>query len=439
VPIGTVTFRSGPRQGRSFGLTWDAGQALNGHMVLVGGSGSGKTFQLRRILSDLAHQGMRVHVIDPHGDLDLGSSLTDSRTFSDSTPFGLNPLEVSDDPLFGGVRRQANAFVNLLLRQATLGEKQKGALFRELIDLYARYGFDMDDPRTWALSFDPRTWARQGKRHPTLSDLSRAVWDRCVAMKVGVAGAAARKFEEVARLQAKAYRLRLKKARGEEVEAALAKAKADFLAAMGEALERMETGRELEDLVAWDSFDVVKGLHERLVGLERSGIFKGRAAEFDAGRPVWRYAISPLSRDEQQFFVDCLLMRLFHAAKARGEADGPDTAIVLDEASIFVDRDDDHILNILFREARKFGVMVILAAQEISMFPPAILSSAATKLILGVDDMYHRATEDRLGLERGRLKWLKPQRTALVQLKRRPGEDDSLGQGFYEVELGRGG
>jgi DNA helicase HerA-like ATPase len=148
---------------------------------------------------------------------------------------------------------------------------------------------------------------------------------------------------------------------------------------------------------------------------------------------VWRYDIAPLSRAESQFFVDCLLTKIFRHAKTRGEADGPDTVIVIDEASIFVDKDDDHIINILIREGRKFGVMIILAAQEVSVFPPAILSSAATKLILGVDDLYHKATEDRLGFERGKLKYLKPKKTAFVQCKR--SVEDSLGQGFYEVEI----
>lgn len=102
--------------------------------------------------------------------------------------------------------------------------------------------------------------------------------------------------------------------------------------------------------------------------------------------------------------------------------------------SPFVDKDEDHIINILFREARKFGVMVMLAAQEIGSFPQAVLSSSATKMILGIDDIYHRATEDRLGLERGKLKYIKPQQTAFVQCKRRAG-DDQLGQGFYEIRL----
>lgn len=433
ISLGSLTFRGGQRAGETVRIDWDSHSVINGHMAVIGGSGSGKTHQLRRYITELGRNGARVIVIDPHGDLGVDQRLMHSLTFSDSTEFGLNPLEIESDPLFGGVRRQANSFVNLLLRQSTLGEKQKSSLFRLLIDLYRRYGFEVENPATWSLDYDPRKWAKAAKRHPTLQDLTKAVWEKCLALKIGTTGSAVRKFDDVIRLQKKLHNLRLKKASHEDVETQLTKAKADFMEAMGAALTTMETGSELEELVAWDSFDVVKGVYDRLVSLEQSGIFKGESPRFDPQKRVWRYDIAPLSRVESQFFVDCLLTKIFRHAKTRGEANGPDTVIVIDEASIFVDKDDDHIINILIREGRKFGIMVILAAQEISMFPPAVLASTATKLILGVDDMYHKATEDRLGFERGKLKFIRPKKTAFVQCKR--GIEDSLGQGFYEVQI----
>ncbi len=433
VPLGKVTMRTGAHAGKTFGLNWDSHQVLNGHTILVGGSGTGKTHQLRRIISHLAAAGLRVHLLDVHSDV-MPDCPTHTIRFSESTEFGLNPLEVSEDPDFGGPRKKANAFINLMMRQSALGEKQKGALFRLLIDMYRRYGFYMEDAATWSLSRDPRTWAKVAKRQPTLTDLTKAVWEKCVSLKLGVSGSATRKFEEVAKCQKKLHSLRLKNAAGDEVEDALAKAKTNFLTAIQEALDKMDTGDELEELIAWDSFDVVKGLHDRLVGLERSGIFKGRAPAFDPKVPVWRYDIAPLSREESQFFVDCLAAQIFAAAKQRGEADGPDTALVIDEASIFMDKDSDHILNIIAREARKFGVMLVLATQEINTFPPAVISSAATKIILGVDERFHKATEAAFGMETGKLKFIQPQKTALVQIKNK-GRAEGLSNRFHEVEL----
>jgi hypothetical protein len=488
--------RSGPRSGQSFDLVWDSEALLNGHTILVGGSGSGKTHQLRRIVTGLGQAGIRVHVIDVHGDV-LPACATDSIRFSESTEFGLNPLEVSADPDFGGPRKRANAFISLMLRQATLGEKQKSALFRLLVDLYKRFGFELADPATWSLDYDPRpsrsnrearaddgysalpnldwfslsdtektelkrkyglkwnggtkVWqvatshpehdaavAQWGggnrKRQPVLSDLQREVYHRLVSLKLTGGTSAARSLEEVMRLQRRARGLKVRYLKGDDVEGQLAKVKDELLDAMEKALDRLETGEELDELIAWDSADAIKGLYDRICNLQQTGIFRGSAPEFDARKPVWRYDISPLSREEAQFFVDCLCAQIFAAAKQRGEADGPDTAIVIDEAAAFLCKDDDHILTIIAREARKFGIMLVLATQELGSFSPAVIASTATKVILGVDEMYHRTTETKLGLETGKLKFIRPQETALVQLKNR-GKGEGLSNRFWEVHL----
>ncbi|MBN9529735.1 MAG: ATP-binding protein [Alphaproteobacteria bacterium] len=434
VMLGSTTLRSGSRAGQRVEFAIDAAGSLNGHLILAGSSGSGKSHQLRRIVRELGRAGVRVHLIDPHGDLHVDPDITDTRVFSEATQAGLNPLEVAADPDHGGPRRAAMTFVSLMLRQATLGEKQRSALLRLLLDLYARYGFEAGNVRSWSLDFDPRDWARAPKRQPVLADLRRDVYQKLVQLKIGVPGSAARVLEDVCKLSKKLSALKVRNLRGDDVEVALDAAKRKFVETIGEAVNRVETGAEIEELIAWDSFDVVKGLYDRLETLEGSGLFKGQAPEFAATRPVWRYDISAISRNEQQFFVECLLGKLFAEAKARGEARGPDTAIVLDEASAFVDKHDEHILNILFREARKFGVMVILASQEIMTFPEAIVSSAASKMILGVDDMYHASLERRLALPKGKLKFIRPTRTALVQTRRRASDELEL-SAFFEVDI----
>lgn len=496
IRFGSVTMRGGPKAGQSFPLSLDVKQALNGHFIAVGGSGAGKTHQLRSVARQLADAGIRVHIVDVHGDI-IPDCPTHSIRFSESTEFGLNPLEVSADPDYGGPRKKANAFINLMLRQSTLGEKQKSALFRLLMDMYQRWGFLRDDPTTWGLDVDPRQqrqkpvvqpeegfralpgidwfskaederrqlkksfslkwygdgrvweipedhprlaealerWGGEiGKRHPALSDLRKEIWNKLVALKLTGSGSAARKLEDVMRLQKRVRSLKMRNMRGDEVETQLGKAKNDFLASIQEALGHVETGDELEELIAWDSTDAIKGLYDRVESLERSGIFKGRAPEFDPGKMIWRYDISSLSREESQFFVDCLASQIFNDCKQRGESEGPDTAILIDEAPRFLDKDDDHILNVIARESRKFGLMLGLAAQEINTFPQAIISSSACKIVLGVDEMYHKLTEQKLGLDPGKLKFIRPQETALIQIKNK-GKGEGLTNKFWEVDL----
>src|SRR3546814_10512950 len=43
-------------------------------------------------------------------------------------------------------------------------------------------------------------------------------------------------------------------------------------------------------------------------------------------------------------------------AKARGQRDNPDTFIIIDEAHKFMSPDNEHIMNRMAREVRKFGV-----------------------------------------------------------------------------------
>lgn len=428
IPLGTGRLSGGSE----YKLFWNSHETVNGHTLLVGGTGAGKTYQLTRFATALGLGGIRTLVVDVHGDIHPDCP-TSTVLFSESTEFGLNPLAVSPDPHHGGVRKRANSFIALLARQMALGDKQKSALYRLLVDLYRSYGFEVDKPDTWSLDVDPRPWAKSRKRHPTLRDLTRHVENKLKAMRWGLSGQALVQFQEVQKLQRKLLALRVQDRQGHDVLDKLEKAKAAAVDAYAEALDKMERGDELDELLGWETPDAIKGLWDRLCSLEASGIFRGRAPAFDPGCPVWRYDISPLSRAEQQFFVQCLAEQQFYDAKERGEAEGPDLALIIDEAVNHVDDDDDHIVNVLLREVRKFGVMVVLAAQELGTFPKPVLSSTATKLLLGIDATEQKAVERRLGLEDGKLRCINPQLTALVQVQRRGAKVPQ--QGYVDVNV----
>ena len=83
-----------------------------------------------------------------HGDLCDGMPEDQVHTvrFSEQSPYGLQPLELLDDPDLGGVRRRALAFIALMARQGALGQRQRPALFRLLVEGYRRFGFYADVP-----------------------------------------------------------------------------------------------------------------------------------------------------------------------------------------------------------------------------------------------------------------------------------------------------
>ena len=460
-------------------VVFDSRRVVNGHMLVAGPSGTGKSHQLNRMILSLAEQGAKqVFVIDIHGDLadfedlkpfrnaPVPDNLVQSIKFGEQTRYGLPPLDLLNDPE-GGPRKRANAFINLMERQGALGPKQKTALFRLVIDLYKRHGFLMDDPATWTLDYDPRqvrvrvvvarpgmialpaldwfdkndeekdtlkrkygvrfngetkcwevpdshplaaeardAWGSNGaKRFPTLADVRRHLWDRLVMMKTGQSAPAIRALDKVMSLASKRARLRTRKLSmaGEEdmekLEATLAKAQAESLEAFQDGMERVDSGQELEELLLWDSADAIKGLFDRIEALERSGIFKGEPPPFDLSVPIWRFNIKSLSDDEQMLFVDVLLERIFMEAKSRGEADGPDTFIFLDEAHKFVVDDGEHIINRIVKESRKFGVGLILSSQAFVHFSDDLLMSSGLKLVLGCPEMYREPMRRKLGLD----------------------------------------
>ena len=152
------------KRGETLPVVWDSARAVNGHCLLAGMSGAGKTHTLRGIVRQMRASGppdLRVHVFDVHGDLEIeGASAV---RFSEQTPHGLNPLRVNPDPHFGGVRKQAQRFIDTIERaNRTLGPRQEAALRHILQELYAAHGFHADRPETWTLDEGEAHWLSDG-------------------------------------------------------------------------------------------------------------------------------------------------------------------------------------------------------------------------------------------------------------------------------------
>ena len=136
-------------------VIWDSDMVATRHMLIMGQSGSGKTYTLRNIINQLKNQNkdtnFRIHVFDFHGDIDLeGSS---SVKFSATTDYGFNPLIINPDLDFGGVRNKIQSFIGLINSSGrSLGPKQESVLRNLLLDLYAANGFYVNKPETWKLN-----------------------------------------------------------------------------------------------------------------------------------------------------------------------------------------------------------------------------------------------------------------------------------------------
>jgi hypothetical protein len=408
----------------------DLDRTINGHILIAGASGTGKTHQIRRILREMSAQDpeVRFHVLDVHGDIDVQGAST--CRFSETSNYGVNPLKVDADRDMGGVRKRTRAFMSSLTRTANkLGSKQEAALYNLMIDLYEDHGFLVDRPETWALDVDPRAAPRAAKRQPTLEDLRVFAEGRLQQMATGAGALAVAKLDELNR---KVRSLQRKQDKADDSDAlAVQKLRAECIDLYREYVEAVETGREMATYVRYSGRDVLQSVYERIRNLESSGVFRPRRPDFDRSCPVWRYEISSLSREEQVLFVEFVAQELFQAARRQGHVGRPRHWIVLDEAHAFVNDDADHILNVIIKEARKYGLGLILASQSLGHFPDDILANSASKVLLGIDEMFHQTTARKLAIEQKRLGFIVPRRTALVQFKR--GGDTS--NRYIDVDL----
>ncbi len=407
-------------------VIWDTKKLINGHVLIVGKSGTGKTHTLKSMVSQMSAASggkLRVHVMDVHGDIDLDGCSTVK--FSESTPYGFNPLTINPDPDFGGVRKRVQSFTAALQRTGfSLGPKQKAALRNILIDLYAANGFIENDPSTWRIPADGGG-GKYRRKQPAMEDAVRFANAKLRAMFLGTSSKAINALEKLYRKQIQ-MQSRIKNstkamdaAEAESMKVEMNKIAEDSIALFKEHLEAIQTGRELDDLIKYDSKDVMKSVVDRLENLHNIGIFSPSRPPFDSSNPIWRYDIKALSTDEKQLFVSFILEAIFLRATQMGLQSDVTELIILDEAHLFSSEEPDNPVNIIAKEARKFGLGLFCASQSPTHFSDDFISNVATKVILGIDQTYWHGTVRKLQIDMSALEWIVPHRKMIVQMNNR--------------------
>lgn len=463
--------------GRPVPAEWDSRKTINGHILLLGDSGTGKTHNLMAFIRGMqasSERPVRFHIFDVHGDIAVPGAST--VMFSESTDFGFNPLEINPDPDFGGVRKRIQSFIGAINRTSRkLGPKQESVLRNILNDLYTANGFKADEPETWRVrpeaaptSFqgkegrvyldvpfeekdraksagaqwdnDVKCWyvpqeqhggpllrwgpKQFGKHYPTMLDAVRFSSQRLKAMFLGTNQVAVRYLEDVNRAS---RNLRAKEMaamrRGEEAHDAeklqrdVDNARVKAIDAYTEYVNALRTGRELDDIIKYDSVDVLKSVVDRLENLNAIGIFRNTPPPFDPRSSVWRYDIKALNEDEKNLFVNFRLEAIFANAVQRGVQSDVVEVVIIDEAHLFTSDDSDQILNKLVKEARKFGIAAVLASQAPTHFSDDLISGVGTKVILGIDKFYWDMSRRKLGVDEASLRFIVPKRRMVVQMK----------------------
>jgi DNA helicase HerA-like ATPase len=416
------------RKGETIPVVWDSTRVINAHMLLTGKSGTGKTFTLKKIIQQLQKQSnnqIRIRIIDVHGDIDIEGCSTIK--FSEASPYGFNPLAINPDPDFGGVRKRIQSFMSALNKTSRkLGPKQESVLRNILLDLYAANGFYEKDPASWHLN-DSRGQRLlhngKPKKYPTLDDAYRYANFKHKAMFLGTSNKAILNLEEVNKKAKKLYLSQknihraLSKEETEQMQAELRTTGETAIEAYSNYIKSIESGMELTDLIKYDSIDSIKSLVDRLSNLVASGIFKNQEPTFDPNSTIWRYDVKALTNlDEKKLFVYFLLEEIFHKRVEMGEQKDVVEMVFLDEANLFFSDEADNIINIISKEARKFGLGLCCASQSPTHFSEDFISNVGTKIILGLDQMFWDGSVRKLKVEQQALEWIVPHQKMVVQI-----------------------
>ena len=111
-----------------------------------------------------------------------------------------------------------------------------------------------------------------------------------------------------------------------------------------------------------------------------------------------------------------MLEAIFLRAVQRGVQDDIVEVIVLDEAHLFFDEDQENIINTIAKEARKFGLGLICASQSPTHFSDDFIANVGTKIILGIDQMYWDGSIRKLKIEQKALDWIVPHQKMVMQI-----------------------
>lgn len=409
---------------------------INSHLLICGMSGTGKSYQGLELLNSAAQAGIEIDVFDVHDELDriAGASAC---VFSQATQYGYNPLVLHTDPHTGGVDRQVAFFITLIKSVTPqFGIKQESALRCLLLDTYASHGIRQDDRSTWhrqclteelrSSLIESKKWDELRRYYPTMEDLKAFARRKIIAMTIGGDNRCVTSFDQLTKLQRRLNSTILKVQKTcddgeieklhEQVDKIKLKCKEVYTA----FINQMETGREIDDILKYDSVDVLTSVLQRINLLSSTGILSANTPSFGRSR-VRVHQIKSLTPEQQVLYVKLRLQGVFEQCKRQGPTPtGRELrhVVFLDEGHKFFTTDSDDIIAVIAKEARKFGLGLWCASQQPTAFPESFLTNVGATVLLGIHTAYWRRASSMFRISEESLGSIKPKEVMAVKLMR---------------------
>lgn len=410
---------------QKYDLDLDKKELENSHLLFSGGSGSGKTYNLKRVMSELAKKQKVLVVIDYHGDLKtVGENLIKFSYANDT--HAINPFELELDVEQGGVKTQAEVVLRILgtyfFTKGRITKKQENLLEEIILDTYATKGIIQDDISTW------------NKPVPTMKDLGK-VFEYIMRRAEGkVEADEADDAEENVLMSIKSSLNAIKKI------------VTDFKAIKGtplqtEMIEHLKVLKEKTDGIIMDEVELEKGeisnmdfskikidyylqqgniksfmnLYNYVYKVANINFFGSNLPKLKRG--INRIDLSAFTSIGKPLIAklisELLMQKFFRSAMVRGEYKFSkqyipgtkfDRVIVIDESKIAmpsgVEKNDHfNIINRIVTESRKFGLAIILASQRIDHYSDEMLSNISTKIILGAKAIDYNRISKAIGIK----------------------------------------
>lgn len=419
---------------KELAIVYEPATLINAHMMISGMTGTGKSTQAMSFLSSAAHSGIEIDVFDAHDEFENvpGAAVC---IFSQATGYGYNPLVLDTNPHTGGVNSQVDFFVRLIKNVTPqFGVKQEGALRNLLIDTYAAHNISQDDPNSWhKQSVNEATRlaliesgdnTHLHKCYPTLEDLMAFAKEKVIALTIGADNKCVTAFEQLTRVRKRLDTLmrKLVQAVGEteiqKLQGQIEDQKQNCIEAYTAFINAMETGREIDDILKYDSVTVLTSVLQRIKLLGATGILSANEPPFGNSR-VRVHQIKSISHEQQVLYVKLRLQDIFDRCKRQGAVppgSRPRHIVFLDEAHKYFTNEPDDIINIVSKEARKFGLGLWCASQQPTAFPESFLTNVGATILLGIHTSYWKRAASMFRISEDTLRVIKPKEVMAVKL-----------------------
>jgi len=387
-------------------IAWQPDRCPNPHLCISGATGTGKTYTIRQIIEAFSASGISFTVIDIHGDLGVIDSIVREYRLGYGSPSGVNPLAVNADARYAGPKSNASNFIELLNELSgthRMGPVQANMLFNVIMDLYGANKIKQDDPSSWAK-----------QTYPDLKDLERFIGYKYKKLMIGGSnGAADAELYGLQTLYKKKKALeKLEKSQSADTETRIAETIASLVRLYEDYLKKGILNDP--DFITYSDPRGLISLKNRIQNLNNTDVFVKNETPLGNVRLNMKY----LEDEQRKLAAYYTVKRLLDRFTRAGERDRIRHYIVIDECSFFLDVPRiEHMIVRAVQEGRKFGLGLILAAQNPLKFNNDILLNTATKMVFAVEPVVHRAVAKTFGIDESRLKKVEPRRDCMFSTR----------------------